>query len=668
MREQQFSSNAVYAAGNFSNWSQVPMLDADQDSIFTLSIDAIPFDNLVYKFVNGTQWENVPQECGLPDGSNNYNRVLETGELDVELPSVCFGSCADCASSPVVADTINVTFMVNMENQLVSPNGVHLAGSIQGWDPATTLMTDLDGDSIYEVTLPTVSGQAVQFKFINGITWSNAELVPSFCGLNDGNGAYNRYMLPSTNSNVFGPVCFGECVNCGDTLPPIDSVSITFLVNMANIAVDPNGIHLAGNVQGWNPASTEMTDPDTDGIYEVVLSAPVGSEVLFKFINGNDWPFAEVVPASCGVNDGFGNFNRQLLVPFTDAVFGPICFAECADCGGGGNGVDVTFQVNMATQSVSAMGVHLAGSMQGWNPANTEMLDGDGDGVYSVTLNVPVNSQLSYKFINGNDWPMAETVPQSCGVSDGFGGFNRQFNVGNTATSIPVVCFSECTDCGGGGGNNVNVTFNVNMSNQMVSPLGVHLAGNIQGWDPAATEMLDNDGDGTYTVTLSVPENTSMIYKFINGNDWPLTEVVPAECGIDDGFGGFNRSFPVGTNDINIQAVCFGECIDCSSSGLIDVTFRVNIAYIDLDSAGAFIAGSFNAFTPTAMIAESDSVYAYTISLPINSLVQFKFLNGADGWEDVPFECGVDDGQGGFNRQISIDDVDVQLNPICFAT
>ena len=34
----------------------------------------------------------------------------------------------------------------------------------------------------------------------------------------------------------------------------------------------------------------------------------------------------------------------------------------------------------------------------------------------------------------------------------------------------------------------------------------------------------------------------------------------------------------------------------------------------------------------------------------------------------MPFECGVDDGQGGFNRQISIDDLDVQLNPICFAT
>ncbi len=666
MREQQFSPNAVYAAGNFSEWIPVAMTDTNQDSVYTLLIDAIPFDNVVYKFVNGGQWESVPQECGLTDG-NNINRVLETGGIDVEVPSVCFGSCTDCAANPVVADTINVTFRVNMESQVISADGVHLAGSIQGWNPSTTLMNDLDGDSIYEITLPMASGEAAQFKFINGMDWSNAEIVPSICGINDGNGGFNRYILASDNSNVYGPVCFGECVNCGDTLPAIDSVSITFLVNMANVVVDTNGVHLAGNIQGWNPATTEMTDSDADGIYEVVLNAPVGSEVLFKFINGNDWPMTEAVPQTCGVNDGFGNFNRQVLVPFTDVVYGPVCFAECANCSGnGGDGVDVTFQVNMTNQSISTMGVHLAGSIQGWNPASTEMFDQDGDGVYTVTLNVPTNSQFSYKFINGNDWPMAETVPQLCGVSDGFGGYNRQYTIGSSATAIPVVCFSECADCGGV--SNVNVTFHVNMSNQIISPLGVHLAGNIQGWDPATTEMLDNDGDGTYSVTLSVPANTDMIYKFINGNDWPLSEIVPAECGVDDGFGGFNRSFPAGTNDINIQVVCFNECVDCSGSGMVDVTFRVNIAYIDLDSAGAFIAGSFNSFTPMAMTIESDSVYAYTTSLPINSLVQFKFLNGPTGWESVPFECGVDDSQGGFNRQISVDETDVQLNPICFAT
>ena len=33
------------------------------------------------------------------------------------------------------------------------------------------------------------------------------------------------------------------------------------------------------------------------------------------------------------------------------------------------------------------------------------------------------------------------------------------------------------------------------MSFESVSPLGVHVAGDFQGWDPSATELLDEDGD-----------------------------------------------------------------------------------------------------------------------------------------------------------------------------
>ncbi|MED5318484.1 MAG: hypothetical protein VX758_05005, partial [Bacteroidota bacterium] len=42
------------------------------------------------------------------------------------------------------------------------------------------------------------------------------------------------------------------------------------------------------------------------------------------------------------------------------------------------------------------------------------------------------------------------------------------------------------------------VTLTVDMTNEMVSMDGVHVAGNFQGWDPAATPMTDN-GDGTWS-------------------------------------------------------------------------------------------------------------------------------------------------------------------------
>ena len=49
------------------------------------------------------------------------------------------------------------------------------------------------------------------------------------------------------------------------------------------------------------------------------------------------------------------------------------------------------------------------------------------------------------------------------------------------------------------------MTFSVDMNNQTVDEaVGVHVAGNFQGWDPAATMMADDDMDGIYTVTVDV--------------------------------------------------------------------------------------------------------------------------------------------------------------------
>ena len=50
----------------------------------------------------------------------------------------------------------------------------------------------------------------------------------------------------------------------------------------------------------------------------------------------------------------------------------------------------------------------------------------------------------------------------------------------------------------------VNVTLNVDMENATVSGDGVHVAGSFQGWDPAATALPDDDGDGIYSVSLDM--------------------------------------------------------------------------------------------------------------------------------------------------------------------
>ena len=80
----------------------------------------------------------------------------------------------------------------------------------------------------------------------------------------------------------------------------------------------------------------------------------------------------------------------------------------------------------------------------------------------------------------------------------------------------------------------VNVTLNVDMSNVTVSENGVHVAGSFQGWDPAATPLADDDGDGVYSVVIDMSGVTdeTVFFKYLNGNSWGSDETVsdPA-CG-----------------------------------------------------------------------------------------------------------------------------------------
>ena len=110
----------------------------------------------------------------------------------------------------------------------------------------------------------------------------------------------------------------------------------------------------------------------------------------------------------------------------------------------------------------------------------------------------------------------------------------------------------------------VNVTFQVDMTGQTVRPNGVHVAGSFQNWNPAST-ALTNQGNGIYSVTLSIPAGTYQ-YKFINGNDWPQAESVPAACGVGDGFGGYNRTATIGCNNpITVGPVCFPSCFSSNA-------------------------------------------------------------------------------------------------------
>jgi len=557
---------------------------------------------------------------------------------------------------------IEVTFRVNMSEVTPSSSGVHVAGLFQGWNPTASPMTAV-GDGIYELTFDLEPGQTSEYKFINGSGWNAPSVVENLtaagCGIGpDGNRIFT---IPedATDGYELPTVCFNSCVNCGTS---VELTQVTFRVNMQDVAVSSNGVHVAGAFQGWNPSGSEMTDEDEDGIYEFTTEIAPGAQFQYKFINGNDWiapNIVENVGAPCGVApDG----NRTLTVPEEDLILPAVCFNTCAECIEIGEPILVTFKVNLENIEISPAGPHIAGSFNNFTP---EIMVLESESIYAFSALIPVGTTVNYKFLNGATFNNQEIVPAACGTPDGFGGFNRSYTVVEADfIDLDPVCFSECEDCTEPAPQ-ILVTFFVDMSTVAVSDLGVHIAGSFNNFTPT---LMDIAGGNNYSFSTLLEVGSTHTYKFLNGATFENQEVVPADCGTDDGFGGLNRSVTIPEEFFfDLDLVCFSACGACPEP--VEVTFFVEMGAVEtINPEGVHIAGNFNDFTPQLMSVDNNEIYTFTTTAFPGETLVYKFLNGPsfELQEAVPAECGQPDGFGGFNRFLLVGDENETLETTCF--
>ena len=119
-----------------------------------------------------------------------------------------------------------VTFHIDMEGQIVSANGVHVAGSFgdnnatyPNWDPAGIALIDDDSDGVYSVTLDLNPG-TIEYKFINGNTWGGKSDDEWAGESNDNqpcraNGGNRIITVGDTDLDV-GLVCWESCIPCDE--------------------------------------------------------------------------------------------------------------------------------------------------------------------------------------------------------------------------------------------------------------------------------------------------------------------------------------------------------------------------------------------------------------------------------------------------------------------
>jgi hypothetical protein len=285
-------------------------------------------------------------------------------------------------------------------------------------------LTDSYGDGLFDGTN---TGTYIVQKLCG---WGDP-IIDSGSGASDNDPGGSSANVPSWDSAVFDMSCVQPTKN------------VTFNVDMNQVTQAFTTPEVNGQWNNWCGNCNPLTDADGDGIWTTTLPLPIGTTQEYKF-SADAWTIQEQNDPTAPCTNGNATFtNRVIVIPATDTVLNVVCWSQCTACD-----VDVTLQVNMAWEvannAISADGIHVAGDFQGWNPATTPMTDTNSDGIYEVTVSVPANSSIQYKFINGNAWGQDEPVPSACAVT---GTTNRGATFAYGDSTMAPLCFGKCTDC-----------------------------------------------------------------------------------------------------------------------------------------------------------------------------------------------------------------------------
>lgn len=115
----------------------------------------------------------------------------------------------------------------------------------------------------------------------------------------------------------------------------------------------------------------------------------------------------------------------------------------------------------------------------------------------------------------------------------------------------------------------------------------VHLAGSFNGWNSSSHPMRDDNGDGTYEITVPLDDGVHY-YKFVvNGDRWLTDPTADPALGEPDGYGGTNSGVLIGPDarqlgppkpdHINPEGILFDPKSDADVNVATDTMVRFRI-------------------------------------------------------------------------------------------
>lgn len=220
-----YPANGLWVGSDWGNWSFPAfekLTDANNDSIFEVTIQLTAGASYNYRYtLSNSDWNHFESMAGLVCGAGpaKADRNIVVPQVDSVLNVVCFNACAACGSTV----TTDLNLSVDMSGVVVSSNGVHVAGSFNAWSTSSLVLKDENSDGIYTISVPVVPDLTYEYKFLNGNSIDNAEVVFGTCEFRS-----NRRVTVNGDPVNMPVVKFGSCNSTG---APITDIKIACIGN-----------------------------------------------------------------------------------------------------------------------------------------------------------------------------------------------------------------------------------------------------------------------------------------------------------------------------------------------------------------------------------------------------------------------------------------------------
>ena len=331
---------------------------------------------------------------------------------------------------------------------------------------------------------------------------------------------------------------------------------------------DGCGTPVAPHVGGTASYSYDATPLAENGDAGALTITGVGAHIgIPKVVNGSELSDPSTAPGSIVYNVSELTDERLTLDIFVGggwwrfklvntANYTPVVSEE----------VSVTFQVDMTGVDTSAGVSVIGGAIFG--QAGQHMSDDDNDNIWTLTTNIPVNTEVLFKYRNTNagTWDGQESVPAECGFTEWL---DRKVTTVDSDITLDVVAFNSCTADAATAPSEFYVTFSVDMNGVDISAGNPTINGTFNNWCGDCNPLTDDDGDGIWTTTLLLPAG-DIEYKFTLGA-WADQETVPGECALDPNAENINRAISITDADVTADVTPYGGC-PADEASSFDVT------------------------------------------------------------------------------------------------